>query len=163
MTQAMATTTRTTPDLAPPEGGDADRRPLRPAERVLIALEGFMAVCGLAGGLYMASHPTTTMPLRYLDGTWFHTWRWPGVALAFFVGVCPAVVAGATWRRRPAATIGHVAVGLGLVAWILLEAAWVVVSPALQITVGLVGVVILVLGTREWVRSGFRSRPRPPT
>ena len=45
------------------------------------------------------------MPLRYLEGTWFHTWRWPGLALLFFVGVCPALAAVAALRRRPEAIV----------------------------------------------------------
>jgi hypothetical protein len=39
-----------------------------------------------------------------IEGTWLHTWRWPGVAFFLFVGICPALVAAATLRRmhRPA-------------------------------------------------------------
>jgi hypothetical protein len=51
--------------------------------------------------------------------------------------------------RLRIAIIGHVSVGVGLVAWILLEAAWVVVSPGLQGTFGVIGLVIFVLGLRE--------------
>jgi len=91
------------------------------------------------------------MSLRYLQGTWFHTWRWPGIALFLLVGVCPALVVAATLRDLSVATIGHICVGVGLIAWILLEVAWVVVSPALQITMGAVGVVIAVLGVRELI------------
>ena len=97
----------------------------------------------------MATHPLNSMPMRYLEGTWFHTWRWPGVALFFFVGICPAVVAAATLRRMPVATLGHLCVGVGLVTWILLEVAWVVVSPPLQITVGLIGLAIVILAIKD--------------
>ena len=127
----------------------AERRRLRPTERILVGLEGFISVCGLAGGAYMASHPLTMMTIEYLQGTWFHTWRWPGLALVFFVGVCPALVVAATLLRLPVATVGHLCVGAGLVAWILLEAAWVVVSPGLQVAVGAIGILILVLAVRE--------------
>ncbi len=119
------------------------------ATRALIALESAVAICGIAGGLFMATHPLTMMPLRYLEGTWFHTWRWPGVALLCFVGLAPALVVVATLLGRRAALVGHFAVGLGLVAWIVLEAVWVVVSPGLQIGFGLVGVVIVVLAAIE--------------
>ena len=130
-----------TPDQRPDPTRDpiGPKRRLRRTEKALVVLEIFISICGLGGGAYMATHPLTTMPLRYLEGTWFHTWRWPGVALFFFVGICPAVVAAATLRRMPVATLGHLCVGAGLVTWILLEAAWIVVSPPLQITVGLIG------------------------
>jgi hypothetical protein len=124
--------------------------PLRTIDKVLVALEGFVSLCGLAGGVYLATLETTAMPLHYLDGTWFATWRWPGLALAFFVGVCPGLVALATLRRLGVARLGHLLVGVGLVAWILLEAAWVVLAPGLQIPFGLLGLAILVLGAVAW-------------
>jgi hypothetical protein len=115
-------------------------------------LEALIALGGLAGGAYLFTHPLTAMPLRYLDGTWFHTWRWPGFALFFFVGMCPAVVAAAALRRMPVARVGHVCVGVGLLAWILLELAWVVVAPTLQIVIGCTGIAILVLAVAEITR-----------
>ena len=126
------------------------RRPLDPRLRSLVGLETLIAACGLSGGAYMVSHATTVMPLDYLAGTWFATWLWPGVSLFFFVGVCPAVVVAVTLARRRAERWGHVAVGVGLVAWIALEAAWIVVSPVLQTAVGLIGIMILALGCEEW-------------
>jgi hypothetical protein len=127
----------------------ARRRRLSATQRVLMFLEALVSVCALAGGAYMVTHASTVMSLDYLDGTWFHTWRWPGIALFFFIGVCPALVVVATLLRLRIAIIGHVSVGVGLVAWILLEAAWVVVSPGLQGTFGVIGLVIFVLGLRE--------------
>lgn len=125
------------------------RRPLDSVERRLITLEGLVSIGGLAGGLYMATHPLTMMPLKYLDGTWFHTWRWPGIALLCFVGVGPALVVVATLQRRRLAAVGHFAAGVGLVSWILLEAAWMGVSLPLQLTFGLIGVWITVLAVEE--------------
>lgn len=131
-------------------GSDRPRRRLRRRPRALVVLEVVLSVCGLGGGTFMATHPTTAMSLDYLQGTGFHTWRWPGIALLFFVGVGPAAVAAATLLRFPVAPLGHVCVGVGLVAWILLELTWiVVVSPALQVVFGAVGVTIAVLGVAE--------------
>ncbi len=117
-------------------------------QKLLIGLELFVSLCGLGGGIYMATHPLTTMSLRYLEGTWFHTWRWPGLALILFVGVCPALVVAATLLKRREAVIGHLCVGIGLVAWVALEAGWMVVSPGLQIAFGLIGGLIVALALR---------------
>ncbi len=62
--------------------------------------EGFVCLCGLGGGIYMVTHPTSVMSLEYLHGTWFHTWMWPGLALLFFVGLCPMLAIAATIDRR---------------------------------------------------------------
>ena len=125
---------------------------MRATERALVALEGFLSLCGLGGGVYLATHPLSAMPIQYLGGTWFHTWRWSGLALTFFVGICPAVAAVAALRRMQVALIGHLCVGIGLVSWIILEVAWIVVSPLLQIVMGLVGLAILALSLHELIR-----------
>ena len=131
-------------------------------QRPLVILETFVSICGLAGGLYMATHERSVMPVRYLQGTWFSTWRWPGLALVLFVGVCPALVVAATLLRRPEAAVGHVCIGVGLIAWIALEAAWVVVSPGMQIFIGSLGIAILVCRPRylhtRWQRSMITGR-----
>jgi len=141
-------------DLSEEQGRFQPGKQLRATARALVVLEALTSLCGLGGGAYMVTHPLTAMPLRYLDGTWFHTWRWPGVALFFFVGVCPALVVAATIKGFPVAKVGHLCVGAGLLAWILVEAAWVVVSPPLQIAVVFVGLSILVLAVAElWQKS----------
>jgi hypothetical protein len=136
-----------------------NRRGLRPLQKVLVGLEVFVSLCGVGGGGYMATHPLTTMSLRYLDGTWFHTWRWPGLALIFFVGVCPALVIVATVQRRREAVLGHLCVGIGLVAWVALEAAWIVSSPGLQIAFGAIGSLIVALALMDLVRSDHGPEP----
>ena len=114
--------------------------------KVLLALESFVSLSGFGGGIYMTTHPLTVMSVRYLHGTWFHTWRWPGVALVFFIGICPALVILSSVRHLKIAPIGHLCVGIGLIAWVALEAGWIVTSPGLQIAFGVIGAVIAYLG-----------------
>ena len=104
---------------------------------------------GLSGGIFMTTHPLTVMSLKYLDGTWFHTWRWPGLALLFFVGLCPAMTIVASIRRWRIAPLGHLCVGIGLISWVTLEAAWIVTSAGLQIAFGVIGAAIAYLGFLE--------------
>lgn len=126
------------------------RASLSARQRALVVLEGVVSLAGAAGGFYMATHPLTMMPLSYLEGTWFHTWRWPGLALFFFVGVVPSTVVLVTLQGRRVATIGHLGVGAGLVAWNVLEALWIVVAPPLQVLFAVIGVAIFWLGLAEW-------------
>ena len=109
-------------------------------------MEGFVSICGFAGGLYMMNEPMTVMDPQYLDGTWFDTWRWPGLLLLLFVGLGPLSVVTATLMRLPIAGLGHLCVGAGLLAWILIQATWIVTAPPLQVTVVVFGFIILVLG-----------------
>ena len=136
--------------------GVASRWNLGPLERALVILEGAVSVCGVGGGVFLLSHPLTAMPLRYLDGTWFDTWRWPGVALLGFVGIGPALAVMATLLRRRIALAAHVMVGVGLVAWIVIEAAWMVVSAPLQIAFAVIGLTIVVLAIAEARRPKVR-------
>jgi hypothetical protein len=133
------------PEGVAPEGAIA----LSPRQKMLVGLETFVSLCGVGGGIYMATHPLTTMSLRYLEGTWFHTWRWPGLALILFVGVAPAFVVVSTILRRREAAVGHLCVGIGLVAWVALEAAWIVLSPGLQIAFGAIGGLIVALALTD--------------
>jgi hypothetical protein len=68
------------------------------------------------------------------------------VALLVLVGLGAAVAGTAEAGRWPMAAWTHLAYGTGLVAWVLLEAFWMVVAVPLQVTVGLVGAVIAVRG-----------------
>ncbi len=121
------------------------RTRLDPLERGLVFLELFVSMCGIGGGVYLVSSPRSAMPLAYLEGTGFDTWRWPGVALLLFVGVGPVLAVVATWQRRRIEDAAHLLVGLGLVVWIIVEALWVVVSAPLQITFATIGAVIAAL------------------
>lgn len=125
-----------------PRRAGARRRRL---ERALVALEALVSVSGLGGGAYLMARPTTAMPMRLLAGTGFASWRLPGVALFVLVGVAPGIVAVAATRGLRAARVGHLLVGAGLVAWIVVEMLWVVVTWPLQIAYASMGVAIVVL------------------
>jgi len=134
------------------------RSRLDPLERGLVFLELFVSMCGIGGGIYLVSSPRSAMPLAYLEGTGFDTWRWPGVALLLFVGVGPVLAVVATLQRRRVEDAAHFLVGLGLVVWIIVEALWVVVSAPLQITFATIGVVIAALAlTRSRGPRGRRA------
>ena len=132
--------------------------PLGGEQRALAVLEALVSASGLGGGAYLIAHPVSAMPVRPLGGTWFTTWRWPGAALFVLVGVAPGLVALATLRRSRFADLGHVCVGAGLVAWVALEAAWIVVAPVLQLAFGAIGVAVLCLGMRRLAARRMGSR-----
>ena len=69
-----------------------------------------------------------------------------GVALLVINGLLPAAVAFGAFRRAPWSELGHVAVGVALIAWILVQVAFIGFGSVLQATYLLYGVVVLVLG-----------------
>lgn len=52
--------------------------------------------------------------------------------------MCDLAQQGPSSRRWRLAPLGDLCVGAGLVAWVIVEAAWIVVAPALQLLVGAV-------------------------
>ena len=123
--------------------------------RLLEALEVVVGLSGLAGGAYLMARPTTAMPRRLLEGTGFSSWRLPGLALFVLVGLGPVLAVVAQRRGLPGARAGHLVVGVGLVAWIVVEMVWIVVTLPLQLTFAALGVVIAALGV-------VRIRREPP-
>jgi hypothetical protein len=64
----------------------------------------------------------------------------------------------ATVRKLRVSSIGHLCVGVGLISWVTLEAAWIVTSAGLQIAFGVLGGVIAYLGLMDLLES--RRTPR---
>jgi hypothetical protein len=54
-------------------------------------------------------------------GTSFDSWVLPGIGLLVAIGVLPTIALLGEARRRPWATLAHVAVGGVLVGWIVLQ------------------------------------------
>lgn len=112
--------------------------------RALVGLEVFLAAgaalgaVGLVSGAIDLGESTAELP--------FSSPVLAGVALALVNGVAPLVVARAELYRRPWAAAGHVAVGLALVAWIVVQVAVIGLGSWLQVAYGLYGAAIVGLG-----------------
>jgi len=122
-------------------------RAVRPG---LLASLGFQGLSGVAGGLGLVGDPTGAalgLPLGWLEGSPFDDYFLPGLFLLVGLGAVPLVVLFGVWSGRrwgPPAALG---VGIVLVAWILIEIAVVGFQsqPPLQVTYGLLGVLITAL------------------
>jgi hypothetical protein len=107
-------TTRT----APPSSRSA-------TERTLLWLEMLLAIGGAAGFVFGGvdlGDATADLP--------FGSTLFAGLALAAIDGVLPSVVVAGALQRRPWAIGGHLAVGVALVAWIVVQVA--VLGPPLH-------------------------------
>lgn len=79
-----------------------------------------------------------------------------GVALGVVCGVLPAVVAIMAWRRARWAAFGHVAVGVALVGWIVVQIVFIGLGSWLQVGYGLFGLAITALALSN-LRAPSRS------
>lgn len=105
----------------PPPHREPTRTPLGTAERVLIALELFLALGAFAGGANMLAHPSghaNGLTAALLVGTPFHSYVVPAITLIVLNGLFPIAVAILALRRRRIARMGHLAVPVVLACWL---------------------------------------------
>lgn len=127
----------------------------------LIGLLVLQGVSGVAGGVGLVMDPTGEalgIPLEWLAGSPFGSYRVPGAVLLTVLGIGPLVVALAAWRGRSWAWTGALLVGLGLLVWLGVQVAVVGYrpDPPLQAAYAALAVAILVVlflpDTRRYLR-----------
>lgn len=96
------------------------RRRLSAREWVLVALEVVLAVGALAGAVGMQVLGDEFSGEGF-EGLPFDTMVVPSIALALINGVFPLVVAVGAVRGARWAPIGHLAVGAGLLGWMVAQ------------------------------------------
>ncbi len=138
---------RSAPELTP--------RPLSRLERVLVGMELFLALGAFSGAVGLISggvdlgEVSTDLP--------FASPAFGGVALAVLNGLLPTVVAVAALRRARWAGAGHLVVGTVLVAWIVIQIAFIGLIWWLQVVYLAYGVVLQALALQH-VRRADRAR-----
>lgn len=159
--------------------GVPTRRPT--TVKVLIALMTLLGVGGLVGGVGLTGDPSGDVfgyPVSWLDRTPFSDFLIPGLLLLLLLGVAPLVVAYGllrkpvwswtdawnSWTGEHRAWTGAMIVGVGVVAWIVVEvlivpdhtpAAW-----AVQLSTAALGMAIVCLASSKTVRGHCRLRHR---
>lgn len=119
----------------------------------LVALQVSVGLLAVLGGWQMLTGGLRLDP-EWLRRTPFPDWTLPGLALLLLPGVGELVAAAAVLLRHRYARPLAVFSGVGLIAWILVQLAWLqLVHPVMQPVIVLVGVLITALA---W------SLPRTP-
>lgn len=135
-------------------GGRTSR--LSRLERLLVGMELFLAVgaffgaVGLIGGGIDLGEATAELP--------FGSPVFAGVALAVINGVLPTVVAVGALRRAGWAGAGHMVVGTVLVAWIVIQVAFIGLGSWLQAVYLAYGIVLQALALQHVTRGGRAER-----
>lgn len=120
-------------------------------DRALVCLEYFTGVTALAGGVMLVARPDGSLlqaRVSALAGSPFATWRVPGTLLAALVG--GGFLLSAEWQRRrlPHARELSIFAGVGLIAFEVVEMAWIGFQP-LEAVFGIVGAAVTVLAVRQ--------------
>ena len=123
-----------------------------------MALDAVLGVTALGGGIYMATHPETMMPLEYLEGTPFSDWLLPGIALVLVNGVWPLLALVLTWRRARWAPLAQCGVGLTLMAWLLVQIPLVGYATMFQVPYTLLAATLVVVNFRPLRRAARQPR-----
>jgi hypothetical protein len=147
--------------------------PLRRIARASIALEVFLGVGAIAGGLALILGPRgeiIPLPVTALAGSPFETYLGPGLILFTVLGLGPLVAAGLAWRRHPLAPFAAFVVGVALLVWVAVEIAIIGYSnePPLQAIYLVMGVAITAAALGWLAEVGLpaldrRSRPGRPS
>lgn len=124
-------------------------------ERTLIGLEAFLGLWAVAGAVGLASGAFDLGDA--IDDVPRQSPVLAAVALLVVVAIPALVVAGAAWRGRRSARVGHPIVGWLLVAWMIVQVAFIGLVSWVQPGFVLYGLVIVVLAmpgvlpaTRRW-------------
>ena len=90
----------------------------------MVAVNGFVAVTSVAGGVAMAlGLEDENLGLELLAGTPFNTYLWPGIALVGTVGVSAAIATALSVRRHRWSGPASIFAGTVLTGWIGVEIA----------------------------------------
>lgn len=117
--------------------------------RASMTLDAVLAVTGLGGGIYMATHPQTMMPLEFLEGSPFESWLLPGVALIVVNGIWPACALLLTWRRHRLAPLAQCAVGASLLGWLMIQIPLVGYATMFQVPYTALALGLIALNVRR--------------
>lgn len=140
---------------------------------VLTSLVALQAVSGLGGGAVLVLDPSgglMGMPLTVLRRGPFVDFLVPGVILLLVLGVLPAAIAVALWRRPRVEAlwrlerafgehwswVGAGVVGVGLLLWLAVE-LWLVGPSSLLVMYALVALAIIVFALMPSTRRFYRA------
>jgi len=145
---------------------DMSRRPLGGHAKAAIALQVFLGIGAIGGGLALVAGPhgeILPLPVSALAGSPFASYLVPGLILLVILGLGPIGVAALAWMQHRAAPLLTLAVGNALIVWIVVEIAIIGYSnhPPLQAVYLALGVAI-VLVSAGWLHvTGAFPRDRP--
>lgn len=126
----------------------------------LLTLVLFQGLSGIAGGIGLMLDPTGAsmqIPLRWLDGSPFHTYLIPGTVLFTVLGLFPLACFVGLLKRWRTAWYAALLIAAALIIWLIVEMLVIGYQPQppLQAVYGLVGLLMLFLVLRPSVKTFY--------
>lgn len=121
-----------------------------------MGLDAALALTGFGGGIYMATHPLSMMPLEFLERSPFDSWPLPGIALVVVNGVWPICALLLTWREHRLAPLVQCAVGVSLLGWLMIQVPLVGYATMYQIPYSALALGLIALNVKHVAVHGTR-------
>lgn len=118
-----------------------------------IILLFFNVISAFYGGIMLTIDPSgglMQMPASWLSNSPFDSYLIPGLILLIILGIGSLVSAIFAIKRSKSYFKWVVAMGLGLIIWIVTETFMIQVYSGLQLIYGGLGIILLVLGLYLW-------------
>lgn len=128
--------------------------------RMEAALEAFVAISAIIGGLSMITRPDgagLSLSLSLLDGSMFHSFLWPGIFLAGVVGVLNLAGTMLTVLRSRSASVVSLLAGGSLIVFVVSENLIIHTFHGLQLVFLVLGTMIAALSLPRHSRAQERS------
>lgn len=123
----------------------------------LVAVECFVAVGAIFGGVGLIADNAIGMLPEWLAGTPFTSWFWPGVFLLLVVAAPMIVAAFAELSGRAWAYAASLIAGAAQIGWIL--AQWLIFQRYFFLQPIMLAAGLTVIGLAWWVHRGEPVRP----
>jgi len=134
------------------------RKKLDWCEIVLVVLEVILVIGAGAGGIALMARPESGlgMGVASLSKSPFDNFLIPGIILFVANSLLPLAVVVVTFLKVRWSYLGHVAVGMSLLIWIVVEVIWIAYN-WLQPAFGVMALLVLGFAIWNWVHRARRA------
>ncbi len=128
---------------------------------VLLALEGFVSLTAIAGGIALIVTNGMGMPTTWLRGSPFSSYLIPGLVLAMVVGGANTLAAGMIFAKHQTGLLASLAAGIFIISFEMVEMAVIQQFSWLQALYLVLGLAILLLAIWLWQATNRQPAQAP--
>jgi hypothetical protein len=105
------------------------------------------------------SGESLSIPIEWLEGSFFDNYAIPGIILFFVLGIVPLVTFFGLLRERYWAWLTALIIGIALIIWIIVEILVIgyKTQPPLQLIYGITGILIIIISVLPGVKKYYKQ------